>query len=215
MKKATVFSLVFLLILAGSLPAKVKVNPGVYTNMAPDGDFYFKFWKEMFKGGYPGKPGNVLQALGEGFILNQAKLVNVVPWAAPVPGSGDVNVYAYKSTYAGGMLTLNPSGPWCDAGTIKATNMSITNYSSQDPPLTGVLKFHLVLAGTFNNAPDYSFTVHALYEGQPEVKYDPYTGLPAFQRGMDADVTIEITGPAASSSKKKVKKAALFVEDGF
>lgn len=215
MKRIFIFSLAFLLTFAVSLPAKVKVNPGVYTNTALGGDFDFKFWKEMFKGGYPGKPGNVLQALGEGFIFNQAKLVNVVPWAAPAPGSSDINVYAYKSTYGGGMLTLNPSGPWCDAGTLKATSMSITNYSSQDPPLTGILKFHLVITGTFDNAPDYNFIVHAQYEGQPEVKYDPYTGLPAFQRGMDADVAIEITGPAAAPSKKKGKKAASFIEGDF
>ena len=57
------------------LSAKVKVVPGVYST--ENGDFYTKFWKELFKGGYPGQPGNVLQALGEGYIFNQAKLVTV------------------------------------------------------------------------------------------------------------------------------------------
>jgi uncharacterized membrane protein len=189
MKRTIVFSLVFLMVFTIGLSAKVKVIPGTYSTLAAD--FYTKFWKEMFKGGYPGQPGNVLQAVGEGYIFNQAKLVAVEPGAFVLPN--DLNTYAYKSTYTGGMMTLNPSGPWCDAGTLKAKKVTAINYSYQVPPLTGVLKFHLTIEGDFFNAPGYHFVIDALYDGQPEVKYDGTTGLPIFQRGMDYDVTITIS----------------------
>ncbi len=189
MKKTIVLSLALLLVLAVGLSAKVRVNAGIYSTA--EGDFYTKFWKEIFKGGGPGQPGNTLQALGEGYIFNQARLVTVEAGAFLV-GTDPFN-YAYKSTYTGGKLTLNPSGPWCDAGALKARNVTAVNYSSQDPPLTGILKFHLVIEGDFFNAPGYHFVIDATYEGQPEVKYDETTGLPVFQRGMDYEVTITIT----------------------
>jgi len=187
MKKAMVFSLALLMVFAVGLSAKVKVAPGVYAT--DEGDFYTKFWKEMLKGGAPGQPGNTLQALGEGYIFNQAKLVSVEGGGFTV--GTDPFVYAYKTTYTGGNMTLNPSGPWCDAGALKAKNVTAINYSSQDPPLTGILKFHLVLEGDFANAP-YHFLVEAMYEGQPEVKYNDVTGLPCLQRGEDYDVIITI-----------------------
>jgi len=203
MKRTIVFSLVFLMVFTIGLSAKVKVNPGIYSTA--EGHFYTKFWKEMFKGGFPGQPGNVLMALGEGYIFNQAKLVTVEPGAwGGLPN--DLNVYAYKSTYTGGMMTLNPSGPWCDSGTLKAKNVTAVNYSSQDPVLTGILKFHLTIEGDFDNAPGYHYVVEATYDGQPEVKYDELTGQPCFQRGMDYEVTINITGPAESPKKTKPKK---------
>ncbi len=189
MKRIMVFSLAFFLVFAVVLSAKVRVNPGVYST--GEGDFYTKFWKEIFKGGGPGQPGNTLQALGEGYIFNQAKLVTVEGGGFIV--GTDPFTYAFKSTYTGGKLTLNPSGPWCDAGTLKAKNVTAVNYSFQDPPLTGILKFHLVIEGNFSNAPGYHFVIDATYEGQPEVKYDETTGLPVFQRGMDYEVTITIT----------------------
>jgi len=189
MKKTIVLSLALLLVLAAGLSAKVRVNPGVYST--DEGDFYTKFWKEIFKGGGPGQPGNTLQALGEGYIFNQARLVTVEAGAFTV--GTDPFTYAYKTTYTRGKLTLNPSGPWCDAGTLKVKNVTAVNYSSQDPPLVGILKFHLVIEGDFTNAPGYHFVIDAMYEGQPEVKYDETTGLPVFQRGMDYDVTITIT----------------------
>jgi hypothetical protein len=189
MKKAIVLSLALLMIFAVGLSAKVRVVPGVYST--ENGDFYTKFWKEAFKGGGPGQPGNVLMALGEGYIFNQAKLVTVEAGGFTV--GTDPFTYAYKSTYTRGMMTLNPSGPWCDAGTLKAKNVTAINYSSQDPPLTGVLKFHLLIEGNFTNAPGYHFIIDAMYEAQPEVKYGETTGLPVFQRGMDYEVTITIS----------------------
>jgi hypothetical protein len=196
MKRTIVFSLVFLMVFVIGLSAKVKVNPGIYSTK--DGHFYTKFWKELFKGGGPGQPGNVIMALGEGYIFNQAKLVNV-------EASNNVD-YTYMTTYAGGMMTLNPSGPWCDSGTLKAKNITAVNYSSQNPVLTGILKFYLKFEGNFDNAPGYHFVVEAWYEGQPEVKYDELTGQPSFQRGTDYEVTITITGAAESPKKIKPKK---------
>ena len=178
------------------LSARVKVIPGIYSTA--EGYFYTKFWKELFKGGGPGQPGNVLMALGEGYIFNQAKLVTV-EYGTYVEGD---DTFTYKSTYTGGMMTLIPSGPWCDSGTLKAKNITAVNYSSQNPPLTGILKFHLTFEGDFINAPGYHFVVDAWYEGQPEVKYDELTGQPCFQRGMDYDVTITISGDAAGTKKK-------------
>jgi len=196
MKRTIVFSLVFLMVFTIGLSAKVKVFPKTYST--ENGDFYTKFWKEMFKGGGPGQPGNVLMALGEGYIFNQAKLVTVE--------ASDIAGYTYKSTYTSGMMTLNPSGPWCDSGTLKAKNITAVKYSSQNPVLTGILKFYLKFEGNFDNAPGYHFVVEAWYEGQPEVKYDELTGQPCFQRGMDYEVTITITGAAENPKKKNPKK---------
>jgi hypothetical protein len=197
MKRAIVFSLALVLVFTVGLSAKVKVIPGTYST--GEGDFYTKFWKEMFKGGGPGQPGNTLQALGEGYIHNQAKLVSVEGGAFTVGTDGFV--YAYKSTYTGGKMTLNPSGPWCDAGTLKANNVTAINYSYQPIPLIGVLKFHLTIEGDFTNAPGYHFVIDAMYEGQPEVKYDEITGLPCFQRGTDYEVTITISGGPLTPKK--------------
>jgi hypothetical protein len=174
-----VLALVLLINLGGL--AKVRVTPGIYSTL--NGDFYTKFWKEMFKGGGPGQPGNTLMALGEGFIFNQAKLESVVV-------SDDPN-YAYKTTYVGGKLTLNSSVPWLKSGILRATHVTAINYSSQNPPLTGELTFLIKLEGDFDNAP-YHFVIEASYQGQPEVKYDDL-GNPVFQRGMDFEVTITIT----------------------
>jgi hypothetical protein len=189
MKRAIVFALAFLMIFAIGLSAKVRVVPGVYST--ENGDFYTKFWKEMFKGGGPGQLGNTLQALGEGFIFNQARLATVEAGGFTV--GTDPFTYAYKTTYTGGKMTLNPGGPWCDRGALKGKNVTAVNYSTQDPPLTGILKFHLTIEGDFANAPGFHFVIDAMYEGQPEVKYDEMTGLPSFQRGMDYDVIITIT----------------------
>ena len=188
MKKSIILSLALLMVFTAVLSAKVRIVPGVYST--EEGDFYTKFWKEIFKGGGPGQPGNTLQALGEGYIFNQAKLATVEVGAFTV--GTDPFVYAYKSTYTRGKLTLNPSGPWCDGGAPKGKNVTAVNYSSQAPPLTGVLKFHQVIEGDFTNAPGYHFLIDAAYEGQPEVKYDTETGLPVFQRGADYDVIITI-----------------------
>ena len=181
MKRTIICVLALVLILSLGVWAKSRVVPGVYSTA--NGDFYTKFWKEMFKGGGPGQVGNTLMALGEGFIFNQAKLQSV-------EASDDPN-FMYKSTYVGGKLTLNSSGPWLKSGILRATHVTAVNYSSQNPPLTGALTFLIKLEGDFDKAP-YHFVIEASYQGQPEVKYDEL-GNPVFQRGMDFEVTITIT----------------------
>jgi len=172
-----VLALVLLINLGGW--AKVRVNPDTYRT--EDADFYTKFWKEMFKGGGPGQVGNTLMAVGEGFIFNQAKLQMVE--------ASDNPAYMYKTTYVGGKLTLNSSGPWLQSGILRATKVTATNYSIQDS-VTGELSFLIMMAGDFDKVP-YTFTITATYQGQPEVKYDDM-GRPVFQRGTDFEVEIKI-----------------------
>jgi hypothetical protein len=173
-----VLALVLLINLGGL--AKVRVIPGTYST--GNGDFYTKFWKEMFKGGCPGQVGNTLMALGEGFIFNQAKLQLVE--------ASDNPAYMYKTTYVGGKLTLNSSVPWLESGILRATHVTATNYSIQDP-VTGELSFLITLMGDFDKVP-YSFAITATYDGNPEVKYDDM-GRPVFQRGTDFEVEITIS----------------------
>mgnify|MGYP005855815119 CR=1 FL=1 len=181
MKRTAIYVLALVLLLNLAGWAKVRVIPGTYSTA--NGDFYTKFWKEMFKGGGPGQPGNTLMALGEGFIFNQAKLQTV-------EASDDPN-FMYKTTYVGGKLTLNSSVDWLKSGILRATKVTAINYSSQNPPLTGELTFLIKLESDFDNAP-YHFLIEATYQGQPEVKYDDL-GNPCFQRGTDLEVTITIT----------------------
>ncbi len=148
-----------------------------------DGDFAVKFWKEMFKGGGPGQPGNTLMALGQGFNFRQATLESVVY---------DGTVDRYITTYVGGKLVLNSQGPWLNFGKLKATDITATNSSHMDHS-TGVLDFVLTFSGTFKNHPGVSFEVEARYTGVPEVKYD-MDGDYEFQRGYDYSVDITITG---------------------
>jgi hypothetical protein len=179
MKKTAISVLALVLLISLSGWAKVRVNAGTYSTGTAD--FYTKFWKEMFKGGGPGQVGNTLMALGEGFIFNQAKLQLVE--------ASDNPAYAYKTTYVGGKLTLNSSVDWLSSGILRATKITATNYSIQDP-VTGELSFLITMAGDFDNAP-YTFAIEASYQGQPEVKYDDM-GRPVFQRGTDFEVTIKI-----------------------
>ena len=180
MKRTAICVLVLVLVISLGGWAKVRVTTGTYST--GNGDFYTKFWKEMFKGGGPGQVGNTLMALGEGFIFNQAKLQLVE--------ASDNPAYMYKTTYVGGKLTLNSSVPWLKSGILRATHVMATNYSIQDP-VTGELSFLITLAGDFDKVP-YTFVIEATYQGQPEVKYNEM-GIPVFQRGMDFEVTITIS----------------------
>jgi len=166
----------------------------------PDPDF----WIEKFKGGGPGQPGNVLQAVGEGFTLNNAVLDSVVL-------SG---VDEYTSTYVNGKLVLT-NGPWkpllkeLKTGVLKCSDVTAVNVSAFDNA-TGVLKFELTLTGTFDKT-DITFKAVATYKGTPEVHIDE-NGIPIYQRDSAAnaetfDVTIEITVPApAAPGKHSVTK---------
>ena len=193
MKKTLVLVLASLLVLSVSVLAKDKadkVNLGIYST--PD-DFSTKFWKEMFKGGGPGQPGNTLQAIGTGFTFEQAILQQTV---CTPPETDGVNIWLpCTTTYVGGKLILNPSGPWLDSGTLKASDVTATNlsktYLRPDGLPNGILEFTITFSGQFDRSP-YKFDVTASWgPGIPETKFDE-NGLPVFQRGSDYDATIII-----------------------
>ncbi len=187
MRKLAFLSLALCLILSSGAWAKSRVVPGTY--LSADGDFGIKFWKEMFKGGGPGQPGNTLQALGQGFIFDQAVLQNVTFSAETGPNGEPI----YITTYTGGKLTLNSKGPWLDSGILKAKNITATNESYVDA-ITNELVFEITFSGDFVKAPGVSgavsFMVTASYRGIPEVKYN--STRPVFQRGTDFEVIIDI-----------------------
>lgn len=188
MKKFWIFTVCVLLLGLGITAKKIKdldyVNFGEYSTH--DGEFEVKFWKEMFKGGGPGQPGNTLQALGQGFIFKKAKIME----GGVVGPDGEGG---YTTTYVGGELILNSSGPWLNKKKLKATGITATNYSKFDNT-TGHLQFSLTFGGKFDKVEVY-YAVLAEYDGYPDFKYDEY-GEPVFQRGYDFDVTILIDGDA-------------------
>ena len=195
MKRMMLISVVIMLGLFLGLTAQAGpvVNPtGSWSTLA--GDFTTKFWKEKFFGGGPGQPGNVLMAIGQGFVFQNAVLEEVVPnqgipdWCSPLGG-----VASYVTTYEGGMLTLNSSGPWLKKGSLKGKNITATNTSCHDAS-GNLLGFQLTMTGPFIKSP-YSFTITADFivdvtDGNYQVKTDS-DGV-VFQRGYDFDATISI-----------------------
>lgn len=184
MKRTALISFVILMVLGLSLSAQAGpvVIPGTYDSAK--GDFATKFWKEKFIGGGPGRPGNVLMAIGQGFVFQKGVLESVEAYGE--------EGWDYKTTYSGGMLTLNPTGPWLKRGMLKASNLTAENYSTVDGE--GNLHFRLLMAGTFDNAP-YSFEIQVTYDGTPEtyrIKYDE-DGNPVFHAGTKYEVAITIT----------------------
>ena len=219
MKKMALISLAFLVALllgysAEAKPVVDRVNPGIYCTegldddtVGPDdgypciGNFVTKFWKEKFFGGSPGQPGNVLMAIGQGFTLQNVVLETVEGCA-----SGDCGLpldhpcllngatYNYKTTYTGGFLRLNkgPRKLWVNKGKLKATDLTVTNYSTNDTE--GLLHFCLVMEGPFTNAPEYSYDIIATFDVEDDnyqIKYDD-EGNQVFHRGYDFDAMIEI-----------------------
>jgi hypothetical protein len=183
MKKLTIFA-VCLMLLGMGVSAKNDKNKVIVnfdTYSTHDGDFQTKFWKEMFKGGAPGQPGNTLMATGQGFIFKKAKIDE----NGAIP-DGD----AYLTTYIGGELILNSSGPWLNKKKLKATKLIANNRSTMNQT-TGVLNFEMTILGKFDKE-DVYFGILVEYEGEPQLKVDEY-GAPVFQRGYDYDVTIEIS----------------------
>ena len=150
----------------------------------------------MFKGGFPGQPGNVLQALGEGYIFNKARLVGVA--------GSDNPSYASKSTYEGGEMTLNPSGPWCDAGTLKARGITVVDYSSQSPVLTGVLTLLPESRGGLRERAGLRLRPRSLVHGPARGQVRRESGRPIFQRGTDYEARIT-RSPARPRRRRRRK----------
>ena len=191
MKKRWIKTGLLLLIMvcvASSATAKKKatgpaVNPGTYTT--GNEDFHTRFWKETFKGGNPGAPGNVLMAVGQGFIFKQAVLDEVLPAES---GSGNCT-RDWETTYEGGVLALNSSGPWLTKGKLTATHLTVTNCSySVDED--GLLDFEITFSGRFENA-EFYFDLIASYSDRPIIKH--FAGSPVFQKGSYLDMEITIS----------------------
>jgi hypothetical protein len=181
------------LVVALSLGLTAQAGPVVdpYGPWSSPDDFTTKFWKEKFFGGGPGEPGNVLMAIGQGFVFQNAVLKEppvageLPEWCAYVQG-----VVSYITTYEGGMLTLNSSGPWLKKGNLKAKNVTATNTSCHDPD-GNLLGFRLEMIGSFQKS-TYSFDVQASFiveDDNYEVKTDD--GM-VFQVGHDFDAIITI-----------------------
>ncbi len=183
MKRIGLFSLVLLTGLLFSITAQAGpvVVPGTYSTM--NNSFAVKFWKEKFMGGGPGQPGNILMAVGQGFVFQHGILETAVP--------SDIQGWDWKSTYTGGMLTLNSSGPWLKKGNLQAKNLVAANYSHIDED--GNLHFQLAMTGSFEKT-NYSFEIQASFSGTPdtyEIKYDEYGNF-EYQAGIDYDVVMRI-----------------------
>ena len=180
--------LLIMVCVASSATAKKKttgpaVNPGTYTT--GNEDFHTRFWKETFKGGNPGVRGNVLMAIGQGFIFKQAVLEQVLPAES---GSGNCT-RDWETTYEGGVLVLYSSGPWLTKGTLRATHLTVTSCSfSVDED--GLLDFEVTFSGRFENA-EFYFDLIAHYSDRPVIKY--YEGRPVFQKGSYLDMEITIS----------------------
>jgi hypothetical protein len=155
-----------------------RVNYGTYSTCDPP-DFNTKFWKEMFKGGGPGQPGNILKAIGDGFVFKHAKIDE---------NGAQVDGDSYVTTYVGGKLTLRSSGPWLNKGQLKARDITAVNVSTWDDY---GLHFELRFGGMFENTGIY-FKVLAWYDGRPEMKGWGDTSY-EFQRGTDFHTKIVIS----------------------
>jgi len=143
------------------------------------GDFGLDFWMEKFQGGFPGQPGNVLLAVGDGFVFQNAVLKSAVPHPTK-PGY-------YLSTYVGGELLLNSGGPWLKKDKqLRASDITATNVSLSNATLTQ-LEYTLTFSGRFDNDPDLCFDVTAEYAGFPVIQAPPF-GDPIwlFQAGGDS-----------------------------
>ncbi len=186
MKRLIVFTLCLLLV-GFAVSAKNDkdkdknmVNLGTYSIGA--GDFEAKFWKEMFKGGGPGQPGNTLMAVGEGLIFKHAVLESVGV-------STDLD-YQWITTYVGGMLTLNSSGPWLNKGKLRDTAVLAMNDSKFDED-TGHLEFHLVFGGQFDDT-GYFYRVDAWYQGEPRIQIDDEGNWIFHRDNIFKDIIIQI-----------------------
>lgn len=197
MKRLMLISVIIMLGLVVTAQAGPVVNSGIifcteehYGIASCNEQVFFttKFWKEKFFGGGPGQTGNVLMAIGQGFVLQNLVLKEAVgpdePWC-------EGGAFAYVTTYEGGMLTLNSSGPWLKKGSLKSTNVTATNYSCHDGA-GNLLEFWLDMEGEFEKS-DYSFVGGAHFIVSPDnyaVKVDADGAV--FQVGYDFDAGIRI-----------------------
>lgn len=161
------------------------------TYSTSDGDFTTNFWKEKYLGGDDGKPGNVLMAIGEGFIFQNAVLESVDNelGSADSPCGGGI-LPVFVTTYTGGELTLNPSGPWGD--NIKIRDITATNLNGLDE---GKRFFILSFSGTSESGVFVDVTAYFCEDDDNYERQETRKGKPVFQKGYNFDAVIEITYP--------------------
>ena len=138
-------------------------------------------------------------AIGKGFVFQNAVLkranhcwtFGLNPFCRGVLSGGALT---YGTTYEGGMLTLNPSGPW--RKNFKAKNVTATNISCHDRirEVFGFSNWTMDWTIPKIKKSTYSFDIQASFNVEPdnyEVKTDPDDGM-VFQVGYDFDATITI-----------------------
>jgi len=151
-----------------------------------NGDFNTKFWKEKYFGGDDGDVGNVVMAVGQGFIL-QGLTLTIPPTAGP----------PYTTIYEGGTLILNSSGPWLPMlpwlpqRKLKATGIEATNISHVDGD--PALDFQLIINSVELEGTDCSLTVIVDYNAADDPKYKKKEGV--FQKGNSFHALVEICCP--------------------
>ena len=143
-----------------------------------------KFWKEKFVGGRPGAVGNVLMAVGDGFVFQNAVLTNV---AGPY-GASDSDcsgcIAKYVTTYSNGQLTINPNGP---CGKFKGIIPAATNISYHDQD-GNLMKFVLSI-------PEKGVTATWInYGNNYKMQTDEY-GAYVYQMGSEFDSIMLLCHP--------------------
>jgi hypothetical protein len=196
MKRMVLMSVVLVLglFLAATAQAGRVDNPT--GNWSTPDQFTTKFWKEKFFGGAAGQVGNVLMAIGKGFVFQNAVIKEppVGPSFEPLPWCTELGgALTYETTYEDGMLTLNPSGPWRQ--NFKAKDVKAINTSCHDQ-YGKFLGFRLEMDGQFQKVKKstYSFDIQASFDVEPgnyAVKTDPDDGM-VYQIGYKFDATITI-----------------------
>ena len=167
----------------------VSVHADTFSFSTEEGDFTTKFWKEKYLGGGDGTPGNVLMAVGEGFSFQNAVLESFFTASVKSPcGGGTLPVYV--TTYVGGRLTLNPSGPWDD--NIIVRDITATNLSGFD---NGKRFFILWFLGTSESGVDVEVTATFCEDTDNYKRQVTKKGEPVYQMGYNFDAIIEITYP--------------------
>lgn len=200
------------LLLGGTVQAGPGVNLGTYSTY--EGHFNTKFWQEKFFGGYPpaGQPGNVIMAVGQGFVLQNAVLAegDKPVWAAiegnfvcygggcpELPESLIIppnTAYVVETIYENGRLTLNSSlKKWLTKGSLQHKDVTATNWSFHDTNWN-LLGFIMKMNGEFDNSPN-TYDITATFTIAPdESNYKIFVDEDGItvQKGYGFDAIIEI-----------------------
>ena len=142
----------------GSWAAPPDFNPGI--------------WQEVFLGGGPGQPGNIISASGPRWSLTGATLDTVAPIDDPV--------YNWETTYVDGLLVLSGEGPW-DSGdgpyTVSLGPLTVLSTGDQE----GSLIWEMTGAGTVDTTGQPAL-FGASYNGR-------YTPIISPDPGMTGQIT--------------------------